>query len=207
VWAVRRKRAGESKSTIGFAKLYYWLMRHVAGMSRMPPSGADFVLFDRRVADALAAFREKNTNLYALIVWMGFRQGSIEYDKQARLHGSSGWTLRKKLTLVVDSLTAFTFAPIRMMSCVGFASTVAALIWAAVIVRNAFYGHPVEGWSSVMLAILLLGGLQMIMLGVLGEYLWRTLDESRGRPPHLIEHQTFEAPGNSPGDVGGTSLP
>ncbi len=197
VWAVRGRREGESLSKIGFARLYYWLMRHMAGMSEIPPTGADFVLFDRRVANALGAFREKNTNLYALIMWMGFEQSSVRYDKQARLHGASGWTLRKKLTLVVDSLTAFTFAPIRMMSCVGFASTAAALIWAAMIIRNAVYGHPVEGWSSVMLAILLLGGLQMIMLGVLGEYLWRALDESRGRPQHLIEHQTSEIPGNS----------
>jgi dolichol-phosphate mannosyltransferase len=193
VWAVRRGREGETRSTIAFARLYYWIMRNVAGMKQMPPTGADFVLFDRRVADALLSFREQNTNLYALIAWMGFTQGSIEYDKQPRLHGHSGWTLRKKLTLVVDSLTSFTFAPIRVMSCVGFVSTLLALIWAAVILRNVFYGHPVEGWSSVMLAILLFGGLQMIMLGVLGEYLWRALDESRGRPQHIVERQTFTA--------------
>lgn len=193
VWAVRRSREGETKSTVAFAQLYYWIMRHLAGMKQMPPTGADFVLFDCRVADALIAFREQNTNLYALIAWMGFTQGSIEYDKQARLHGQSGWTLEKKLTLVIDSLTSFTFAPIRVMSCVGFVSTLLALIWAGVILRNVFYGHPVEGWSSVMLAILLFGGLQMIMLGVLGEYLWRALDESRRRPHYIIERQTFVA--------------
>ena len=194
VWAVRRHREGESRGTIIFSRLYYWLMRHVAGMPQMPPTGADFVLLDRCVVDALSAFRESSANLYALIAWMGFDQASVEYDKQARLYGSSGWTLGKKLTLVIDSLTSFTFAPIRWMSVVGLLSTLFALGWAAVILRNAVYGHPVEGWTSVMLAILLLGGLQMIMLGVLGEYLWRALDESRRRPRHLVEHRTFDPP-------------
>ena len=194
VWAVRRHREGESRGTIAFSRLYYWLMRHVAGMSQMPPTGADFVLLDRCVVDALSEFRESSANLYALIAWMGFDQASVDYDKQARLHGQSGWTFGKKITLVIDSLTSFTFAPIRWMSCVGFISTVFALGWAAVILRNAIYGHPVEGWTSVMLAILLLGGLQMIMLGVLGEYLWRALDESRRRPRYLVEHRTFDPP-------------
>ena len=194
VWAVRRHREGESRGTIIFSRLYYWLMSHVAGMPQMPPTGADFVLLDRCVVDALSAFRESSANLYALIAWMGFDQASVEYDKQARLYGTSGWTLGKKLTLVIDSLTSFTFAPIRWMSVVGFLSTLFALGWAAVILRNAVYGHPVEGWTSVMLAILLLGGLQMIMLGVLGEYLWRALDESRRRPRHLVEHRTFDPP-------------
>jgi dolichol-phosphate mannosyltransferase len=200
VWAVRRRREGESPGTIVFSRLYYWLMRHVAGVRQMPPTGADFVLLDRCVVDALSAFRESSGNLYALIAWMGFDHASVDYDKQARLHGQSGWTLAKKITLVIDSLTSFTFAPIRWMSIVGFVSTVLALGWAAVILRNALYGHPVEGWTSVMLAILLLGGLQMIMLGVLGEYLWRALDESRRRPRHLVENRTFDAPPPKPDD-------
>jgi dolichol-phosphate mannosyltransferase len=193
VWAVRRKREGESRATIAFARLYYWLMRHVAGMRQMPPDGADFLLLDRCVIDGLSAFRESSANLFALIAWMGFEQESVEYDKLARLHGSSGWTIAKKLTLVIDSLTAFTLAPVRWMSAAGFCSMLLALVWAAVILRNAVVGHPVQGWTSVMLAILFFGGLQMIMLGVLGEYLWRALDESRHRPMQLIEERTFRA--------------
>ena len=193
VWAVRRSRQGESRGTLAFSRIYYWIMRNLAGMRQMPPNGADFVLLDRSVVNALGAFRESNTNLYALIAWMGFDQTSVEYDKQARLYGGSGWTLAKKITLLVDSLTSFTFAPIRWISLAGFLSTALAFGWAALILRNAIDGHPVEGWTSVMLAILLLGGLQMIMLGVLGEYLWRALDEIRQRPRVLVEDQTFEA--------------
>jgi len=165
-------------------------MRKAAGMEQVPAEGADFALIGRKVADALGQFREANTSLLALIMWMGFSQSSIEYTKKPRLHGSSGWGFGKKLKLVVDSLTAFTFAPVRCMSYLGFAIALAAFVWAGFIVRNAIFGHPVEGWSSVMVAVLFLGGLQMIMLGVLGEYLWRALAEARQRPLHVIERQT-----------------
>jgi dolichol-phosphate mannosyltransferase len=194
VWAVRKSREGERKSTLLFAKFYYWLMRKAAGMEHVPPEGADFALLDRKVAEALGQFRETNTSLLALILWMGFSQTSIEYTKKPRLHGSSGWSLGKKLKLVVDSLTAFTFAPVRCMSYVGFATALGAFVWAGFIVRNAVFGHPVEGWSSVMVAVLFLGGLQMLMMGVLGEYVWRALDEARRRPSYLIERQTKNLP-------------
>jgi polyisoprenyl-phosphate glycosyltransferase len=91
-------------------------------------------------------------------------------------------------------LTAFTFAPVRCMSYVGFATALGAFVWAGFIVRNAVFGHPVEGWSSVMVAVLFLGGLQMLMMGVLGEYVWRALDEARRRPSYLIERQTKNLP-------------
>jgi dolichol-phosphate mannosyltransferase len=194
VWAVRAAREGESKSTILFARLYYWLLRKAAGMQQLPGEGADFALIDRKVAEALGQFRESNTSLFALIMWMGFLQTSVEYTKKPRLHGSSGWSLAKKLKLVVDSLTAFTFAPVRCMSYLGFATALGAFVWAGFIMRNAVFGHPVEGWSSVMVAVLFLGGLQMMMMGVLGEYLWRALDEARQRPSYLIERQTNNLP-------------
>jgi dolichol-phosphate mannosyltransferase len=190
VWAVRATREGERKSTLLFSRLYYWLMRKAAGMQQLPGEGADFALIDRKVAEALSQFRESNTSLFVLMMWMGFAQTSIEYTKKPRLHGSSGWSLAKKLKLVVDSLTAFTFGPVRCMSYLGFATALGAFVWAGFIVRNAVFGHPVEGWSSVMVAVLFLGGLQMMMMGVLGEYLWRALDEARQRPPYLIERQT-----------------
>lgn len=196
VWAVRAKREGERRSTLVFARLYYWLMRKVAGLEQIPAEGADFALLDRKVAQALGQFRESNTSLFALIMWMGFSQTSVEYTKKARLHGESGWTFGKRLKLVVDSLTAFTFAPVRLMSYMGFATALCAFIWAAFIVYNALFGHPVAGWSSVMVVVLFLSGLQMIMMGVLGEYLWRALDEARRRPSHLIERET----GNSSGE-------
>ena len=191
VWAVRAHREGEKASTISYSRLYYGLMRHVAGLKEMPPTGADFFLLDRQVLDAFLEFKESNVSVFALISWMGFRQETIAYDKQARFSGHSGWTLKKKLKLLVDSITSFTYLPIRIMSYVGFLVAFAGFVYASIVIANALSGHPVEGWSSLMVVILVVGGIQMLMMGVLGEYLWRALDESRGRPRYLIEATTL----------------
>jgi len=190
VWAVRAGREGEKASTVGFARLYYFLMRHVVGMKEMPPTGADFLLIDRRVIDAIRQFDENSTGIMALITWMGFRQATITYNKQARLHGRSGWTLEKKLKLVVDSITSFTYLPIRLMSYLGFVVALMGFLYAGVVAANALTGLPVQGWASLMVVLLVIGGVQMLMMGVLGEYLWRALDESRRRPRFIIEATT-----------------
>jgi dolichol-phosphate mannosyltransferase len=190
VWAVRASREGEPRSTVLFSHFYYWLMRKVAGLKDMPATGADFVLLDRTVIDAICRFREHNASFFALVTWMGFRQTSILYEKQARLHGRSGWTLRKKIKLVVDSLTSFTYQPIRWMSLMGLMVSVLGVIYAGILVLNALLGSPAQGWTSLMVIVLFLGGGQMFMLGVLGEYIWRGLDESRQRPRYLIERVT-----------------
>jgi dolichol-phosphate mannosyltransferase len=192
VWAVRQSREGESAGTTGFSRLYYWVMRSIVGVREMPATGADFMLLDRLVIAAFLQFREANVSILALLTWMGFRQSSILYEKQARLHGRSGWTLKKKLKLVVDSVSSFTYAPIRAMSYVGFAVAVLGLFYAAFILVHALRGNPVQGWASLMIVVLIGGGVQMVMLGVLGEYLWRALDESRQRPRYLIESTTTD---------------
>ena len=193
VWAVRVRREGETAGTLRFARLYYWMMRWMVGIKDMPSTGADFFLIDRRVLDAFRQFRESNTSILALITWMGFRQGTILYDKQARVHGKSGWDLQKKLKLVVDSVTSFTYLPIRMMSYTGLVAAMLGFLYAIVIITNAVLGQPIQGWSSLMVVTLVIGGLQMLMLGVLGEYLWRALDEARRRPRYLIEATTEPA--------------
>jgi polyisoprenyl-phosphate glycosyltransferase len=199
VWAVRAGREGESAATIGFSRLYYFLMRRVVGMAEMPPTGADFFLADRVVLDAFARFRETNTSLFALLTWMGFRQASVLYVKQSRLHGRSNWTLGKKVKLVLDSVTSFTYMPIRAMSCLGVSVALLGFLYAGSVVRDAWTGHPADGWASLMIVVLVLGGTQMLMMGVLGEYLWRTFDESRRRPSYLVEAVT-PRPGG-PGDT------
>ena len=193
VWAARERREGEQASTVGFSRAYYAIMRHIVGVKEIPAMGADFFLMDRRVLDAFRAFNESNVSILALITWMGFRQGTVFYTKKSRLHGSSGWTLEKKLKLAVDSITSFTYLPIRLMSYLGFLTAFVGFAYALFVVANALTGHPAQGWSSLMVAVLLLGGVQMLMLGILGEYLWRTLDESRRRPRYLIE-ETVERP-------------
>lgn len=192
VWAVRGKREGESDATLNFSIVYYWMMRKVVGLSSMPPTGADFFLLDRVVIDAARQIKERNASLFALLTWMGFRQSSMMYDKQARLHGSSSWTLRKKLRLVVDSFISFSHKPIRWMAWFGLATASLGFVYALIVILNALAGNPSEGWSSLMVAVLILCGGQMLMLGVMGEYLWRALDEVRQRPKYLIENSTSQ---------------
>lgn len=186
VWAVREAREGESWSTKLFSAVYYRIMRRVA-LSNMPAKGADFLLFDRKVADAFNRISEKNTNIQAMILWMGFRQTSLEYVKQARHEGRSKWTLSKKLKLFVDSIVSFSYVPIRLMSSIGIVTSLLGLLYALVVATNAVLGEPVAGWTSLMIVVLILGGLQLTMLGILGEYVWRGFDESRGRPRFIIE--------------------
>ena len=189
VWAVREGREGESAATKGFARLYYGIMRRFVGISEMPATGADFFLLDRRVIDVLNVFKEANVSLMALLTWMGFKQDRISYVKQARQHGQSGWNMEKKLKMVVDSVTSFTYKPIRFMSYAGFLVALAGFFYALVVVVNALVGKPSPGWSSLMIVLLLVGGLQMLMMGVLGEYVWRALDEARGRPRFIVEDE------------------
>jgi polyisoprenyl-phosphate glycosyltransferase len=182
VWAVRRERPGE-RHHAGFAVVYYWIMRELVGMKEMPAQGADFFLVDRVVLDAFRRFSERNVSVLALITWLGFRQEQITYDKQPRAHGVSGWTLSKKVKLVIDSVTSFSELPIRLCSYAGLtllaAGALAALAWLLL---------PAPGAVGLLLAAMLgLTGLQLLALGVVGEYVWRALEQSRGRPIYLIE--------------------
>ena len=187
VWAARRSREGVGKGSIAFSRLYYFLMRHLVGLKDMPPTGSDFLLIDRKVIDALSKFSEINVSIMALIIWMGFRSSIIMYDKQPRLHGKSGWNIGKKLKLLLDSITSFTYLPMRIMSYLGFLVALLGFIIAIWVFLEALDGVPPRGYPSLMVAILVIGGVQMIMMGILGEYLWRALDESRRRPMYLIE--------------------
>jgi glycosyltransferase involved in cell wall biosynthesis len=187
VWAVRARREGESVTYLGFARLYYALMRRTGALRDLPAAGADFFLIDRRVIDTFRQFHESHVSIVGLITWMGFCQAVVSYSKQSRLYGRSGWNLEKKLKVVVDSITSFTYFPIRLMSYVGFTTALLGFLYASFVVFNALRGLPPQGWASLMVVVLILGGIQMVMLGVLGEYLWRALDESRRRPRYIIE--------------------
>jgi dolichol-phosphate mannosyltransferase len=187
VWAVREAREGESLTTKLLSRLYYMLMRKYAEV-QPPAQGADFLLVDRGVIEQLRAAPEKHTSLLSLIQWMGFDQAHVPYTKAARQSGHSNWTLRKKLKLAVDSFVGFSYAPVRLASACGLLLAVSGFAYAAVIaIRAISLGSPVQGWSSLMCVVLIVSGMQLVMLGILGEYLWRTFDEARGRPRYIIE--------------------
>jgi glycosyltransferase involved in cell wall biosynthesis len=184
VWATRRVQPGD-RSHKGFAALYYWIMRRVIGMKEMPARGADFFLVDRVVLEAFRRFSERNVSVLALITWLGFRQDYVEYDKQPRTAGQSGWTLSRKITLVVDSITSFSDFPIRVCTYIGLALLAAALV--LLILSLGLLPQLGGGVLFLLFLIVGLAGLQMVATGVVGEYVWRALEESRRRPPYLIE--------------------
>ena len=184
VWATRRQRPGD-RSHAGFAAVYYWVMRHVVGMREMPARGADFFLIDRIVIDAFAQFSECNVSVLALITSLGFRQAYVEYDKQPRASGQSGWTMAAKVKLVIDSVTAFSAFPIRLCSYVGLA----LIVLAVVIFGLSLLTLPALGWGILFVLAVMFGltGLQLVAIGLVGEYVWRALEEARRRPAYLIE--------------------
>jgi glycosyltransferase involved in cell wall biosynthesis len=189
VWAQRTNREGVSLAARLCSRLYYHLMRRFAEV-RPPPDGADFLLVDRAVIAALKAAPEKHTSLLSLIQWMGFEQGHIGYTKEARHSGRSKWTLRKKIKLAVDSFVSFSYAPVRLMSAVGLIFALTGFLYALLTMgRSLWHGIPVQGWASLMCVLLIVSGVQLIMLGVLGEYLWRAFDEVRGRPRYIVEQR------------------
>jgi glycosyltransferase involved in cell wall biosynthesis len=195
VWAVRRERPGDHHHA-GFATLYYWIMRRLVGMSEMPARGADFFLVDRVVIDAFRRCAERHVSVLALITSLGFRQEQIEYDKQQRLHGQSGWTLSKKLKLVIDSVTAFSEFPIRLCSYGGLLLIAAGL---ATAIGGVLVQPGLSAGILLVLAVMIgLTGVQLLALGVVGEYVWRVLEQSRGRPIYLIEATTGPAVAGRP---------
>jgi polyisoprenyl-phosphate glycosyltransferase len=190
VWATRRSQSGD-RSHQRFAALYYWIMRYIVGMKEMPARGADFFLIDRAVIEAFRRFSERNVSVLALITWLGFRQEYIEYDKQPRRAGQSGWTLSRKITLVVDSVTSFSDFPIRLCTYAGVALVAASL--ALLVASIALLPQLGGGVLFLLFLIVGLAGVQLVAVGVVGEYVWRALDESRRRPAFLIEAVAAQA--------------
>lgn len=187
VWAVRERREGISPAEKFFSLAFYWLLNRF-GEVALPPTGSDFALLDRRVVDALIAATGANPSIGGAIAWLGFRQTHVSYVKEARRYGRTKWNLVKKLKAFADAFVAFSYIPMRMMSYTGLTMAVLGLAYAALIILMRLFARtPIQGWSSLMVITLVMGGVQMVMLGVLGEYLWRTLEESRKRPLYFIE--------------------
>lgn len=182
-----------------FSRTYYKLIRRFA-LPQMPPGGTDFCLVDRKVIEKLDYVRERNSNLFCLLMWAGFRQCTVTYDRQARHAGKSKWTLSKQIKLFIDSFAAFSFFPIRVSSALGIILSMLGALYAAFVAITAiFMGSPIEGWSSLMVVVLLCSGVQLLMLGIISEYLWRVFDVTRDRPSYIVwEVSTVGTPEETP---------
>jgi dolichol-phosphate mannosyltransferase len=204
VLAARRERADPIATTL-FADAFYALFRRFA-IASMPRRGFDFFLIDQSVCRLVNQIRENNTYLMGLILWLGFDPVTIEYDREQRLarYGGSMWTARKKVKYFVDSFVAFSYAPLRAASLLGLLVASLGVLYAIlVVVLRVTRGFEVQGWASLMVAFLLVSGVQLFVTGVLGEYLWRTLDETRRRPRFIVDHvlgrASVKATKDSPG--------
>jgi dolichol-phosphate mannosyltransferase len=188
VMAVRERR-DESFLKVFLARIYYRVFRALVDKA-MPRSGFDFVLVDRAIVDNLCAMQEKHTTLMGLILWSGFKREEIPYTRMKRKYGTSRWSLTKKVNYFVDSMLAFTQLPIRLLSLLGVLTCFLSFLGIVYIFIAAFLGRmTVAGWASLMVVILFMFSIMMIGIGILGEYVWRSLEESRKRPSFIIESE------------------
>ncbi|WP_337033117.1 glycosyltransferase family 2 protein [Paenibacillus illinoisensis] len=181
----------ESFSQKLFSNTYYYFLEKLA-LKDYPKGGFDFLLIDRQVVQEILHIEEKNTNVMSLIFWLGHDQAQIPYIRQERKLGKSRWTLAKKVKLFVDSFVSFSYAPIRFMSMIGFSTAILSILYGVFVVISTLFGIiELQGWTTIIALITFLLGIIMVMLGIIGEYLWRILDESRKRPSYVID-ETFE---------------
>jgi dolichol-phosphate mannosyltransferase len=203
VFAARSNRE-DPLSTRLPAAVFNWAFRRFA-FRNWPEKGFDCFCIDRKVVDVINQCAEKNTHLPGLLMWSGFPYEMVYYERQKREHGKSRWNLQRKLKYFADAFTAFSYFPLRVCSALGIIVAVLGLLYAFVVLVISLAGVinrveyiRIEGWSSLMIVVLLTSGLQMLMLGVVGEYLWRNFDETRRRPLYIVEKivggSTMESP-------------
>lgn len=189
VYAVRRTRKGESAFKLATASVFYRTIRRLTNVS-IPMDAGDFRLISRRVVEVLKRARERHRFLRGMVSWAGFSQTAVEYDRDERRYGRTKYPFSKMLKFAIDGITSFSDVPLRFASYLGFTVSTAAFIYAIVIIifRAFHLGTPeyTRGWASTMVVILFLGGVQLIGIGILGEYIGRIYDEVKARPLYLI---------------------
>jgi polyisoprenyl-phosphate glycosyltransferase len=189
VYAVRRTRKGESAFKLWSAGLFYRMIKRMTRVS-IPVDTGDFRLMSRRVVEALRRCPERNRFLRGLVSWVGYNQTGIEYDRDERFSGVTKYPLPKMLRFAIDGITSFSDIPLRLASYFGFIASAVAFVYAIVIiVFKLFNLQPpayTRGWASTIVTVLFLGGVQLMSLGILGEYIGRIYDEVKGRPLYLI---------------------
>jgi dolichol-phosphate mannosyltransferase len=197
VWAVREERQGVSKLDVFLANTFYRLL-NLLGEVDLPPRGSDFALLDRKAITALLQSAGSDPSIGGEVARLGFSSAQITYTKEKRAAGRSKWTLKRKLKAFADAFVSFSYAPLRAMSYLGMIFSLLGFAYALlVIVLRLMTRTPVQGWSSLIVVALVIGGVQMMMLGILGEYLWRTLEAARHRPAYFLEETSESEAGET----------
>ena len=189
VHGVRHERRGESRRRLVVIRAFYRVFDRLSGLSSFPGNSGDFRLISRPALDALNELPERNRFVRGLVAWVGFRQVSVVYERDARYAGSSKYPLSKLARLAADGILSFSALPLRLAAWLGLAmSAVAFTAIPVVIVLRAAGLYEVSGIASIHILVLLVGGIQLLFLGVLGEYLARDYDETKRRPVYVLGH-------------------
>lgn len=184
-----RKDRMESFRQKAFANAYYHLVRMFVS-KKMPKTGFDCYLIDRKVIEALKLLDERNSSITLQILWAGFKTSIVYYTRLARQKGKSRWTFAKKFKLLLDSFVNFSCAPVRFVEILGILFAFVSVIWGILIIIFKLSGSiKVTGWTTLMVVLLFSSGMIMFSLGILGEYIWRTLDVAQNRPVYFIEEE------------------
>lgn len=185
VYAVRRSRSGESRFKVQTARLFYRTIKRLTNVS-IPVDAGDFRLMSRRVVEALRRSRERHRFLRGMVSWVGFKQTGVEYDRSERLSGQSKYPVSKMLTFAIDGVTSFSDVPLRFATYLGFTTSTFAFLYGIIVVILKVLHRNEPGYTSTLAAILFLGGVQLIGIGILGEYIGRIYDEVKARPLYLV---------------------
>jgi dolichol-phosphate mannosyltransferase len=194
VYAVRRARAGETAFKRSTAKLFYRGLSKLAEIE-IPLDTGDFRLMSRRALDALLSLPEQARFIRGMVAWVGFRQVPIVYDRAERHAGSTNYPLSRMVRFALDAVTGFSTAPLRFASHIGLWLVLASLLLIVYIGIGFFTGSAIQGWTSLMLVVVILGAVQMFVLGMIGEYLGRLYIEAKRRPLYIVSEIAGHAGG------------
>jgi len=185
VYGQRRSRAGESAFKRGTASVFYRLLQRLTDVP-IPADTGDFRLISRRALDVLNAMPEQARFIRGLVSWIGLRQVALEYDRAERLAGRTGYSLGRMLVFAFDAITSFSVVPLRLASYVGLATSAVSLLMIAYTLVAWLLGRTIVGWTSLAAIVLTIGGVQLLVLGILGEYVGRIYIESKRRPLYVV---------------------
>jgi glycosyltransferase involved in cell wall biosynthesis len=203
VYAVRDERAGESRFKLATARWFYRIFDWLAQVDLQHNSG-DFRLLDRRALDALLSMRERNRFLRGMTVWVGFTQAAVPYARDARYAGQTKFTFAKMLTFSLDAISSFSHRPLQLATLLGFLISTLAFIAVPVVIVLRVLGSYLPGFGAITITVLLLGGIQLITIGIIGEYVGRIYDEVKGRPLYLVRtRQNFDPDTPEPARMAG----
>lgn len=191
-YAVRAERAGETWFKQATAKLFYRLVRRIADVD-IPLDTGDFRLLDRKVVDSLKSMRERHRFLRGMTSWLGFKQVGVPYRREARFAGRTKYPLRRMMRLALNAITGFSYFPLQLATYFGFACAALSALSIPVVIYLRLSGRAaLTGQATTLIAVLFLGGVQLISLGIIGEYLGRMYDEVRGRPLYVVRRVVGE---------------